>query len=289
MKKFLAAILTVAAVCLLGSANAQTTTDATLASKTYKFQHLLGIQASSVFEIQAVKGRSGKITIQAPEKTLEHIVVSEKGGVLILRVENGYNISNKKEGWFSRTKSLEGPVKVLAELPSVSELNLSGAATFFTKDNFSEKSCNIDLSGASKARFAKLRADYLDIDLSGASQLVVTGSSDKVKVDLSGAAKLFLNSNISEKLAADLSGASLLAITGKTDHTDLDCSGASHLEGKDFQTKELSVDLSGATKVQITALKKISGDVSGAASLIYYGDPDKVLLQKSRGASVSHK
>ena len=299
MKKIFASLLLVSAILFAATSNAQNSksskvivvnsSDESLAGKTYKFSSLTGVRAGGVFEIEVTRGRSGKVTVYAPAKTLEHIIVSESGGVLTLRVENGYNISDRSSGWFSRTKNLKGPVKVTADLPSLTVIDLSGAAKLVSKESFSEKDSKIELSGAAKASLSKLSADFLNLELSGAAELVIAGSWEQVKCDQSGAAKLVINGNISNKLAADLSGASIIKATGKTDHTSLEISGAAAFKGTDFMTKELSIELSGASKAAITVAKRISGEVSGASSLVYHGDPDKVLLEKSRGASVTHK
>ena len=263
-------------------------TNTNLLTKTYKISDLRGVRAGSIFEVEVVKGGSGRITVSAPEKTLEHIIVSESSGVLVLRVENGYNFNSGSSRWLSKSKSLKGPVKVVAELSALQTIDLSGAATLSTKDNFSEKLCRIDLSGASKARLNKLSANEMFIDASGASELVSTGSSNIIKIDGSGASKLFLTYNI-EKLDADISGATKLNIKGAADQTVIDASGASSFDGESFQAKTVKVDLSGAAKTDIGVKKAISGEVSGASSLVYRGDPDKVILEKSRGASVSRK
>ncbi|MBO7562596.1 MAG: DUF2807 domain-containing protein [Bacteroidales bacterium] len=299
MKKIFASLLLVSAILLAASSNAQNSksgkvivvnsSEENLANKTYKFSSLNGVRAGGVFQVEVTRGRSGKVTVYAPAKTLEHIIVSESGGILILRVENGYNISDSKNKWFSRTKNLKGPVKVVADLASLTKIDLSGAATLMCRESFSEKSCKIDLSGAAKARLNKLSADIIDFDLSGAAEVVIAGSWDRAKCDLSGASKLFLTGNVSDKLDADLSGASILNASGKTDNTALDCSGASIFKGSSFQTKELAIELSGASKADINVTKRISGEVSGASTLVYHGDPDKVLIERSRGAAVTHK
>ena len=258
--------------------------DENLSTKSYKISSLRGIQAGSVFEITATSGNRGRVEISAPAKTLEHIIVSEKDGVLVLRIENGYSFGGTR--WFSNSKNLKGPVKVTVGLSALEVIDLSGAATLNVKDNFSEKTCKIDLSGASKTRI--LSANDLKIDASGASELVSAGSGNIITLDASGAAKLFLTYTADE-LKADLSGASKVSIKGAADKTSLDCSGASNFDGESFQTKTVRVDISGAAKAEIEVKKSITGAVTGASTLRYIGDPDRVILEKSRGASVSRK
>ncbi|MBQ6310819.1 MAG: DUF2807 domain-containing protein [Bacteroidales bacterium] len=257
-----------------------------LTSKSYRFNELKGIDAGSVFDITVIADNSGLVTVSAPAKTLEHIIVREKNGILDLRIENGYSFGGNR--WPSSSRRLKGPVKVTVGLSALKYIDLSGAAKLTTKDNFKEKQCLIDISGASKVHLAKLSAEKLSIDASGAAELVTSGGSNSIVIDASGATKLFLTMSTS-KLNADLSGASNVNIKGVSDVTVLDCSGASIFEGEGFITKTATVDLSGASKTVIGVNKAISGEVSGASKLIYIGDPDKVILERSHGASVSRK
>ena len=287
MKKIFAALLLVSAILTALPSYAQN--DETLKSKSYKFSSLSGIEAGSVFQITVQKGRSGKVTVYAPAKTLDHVIVSESGGVLRLRIENGYNVGNGKKRWFSSSKDLEGPIKVAVEMPSLAKIELSGAATLHSKETFSEKNCEIELSGASKVRLGEVNANVLDLNMSGASELVLAGSYDIIKTDLSGATKTFLSSGSAKKVEVEISGASKLNLSGKAEVANLEVSGASHFEGSEFQAKEAVVEISGAAKAQINVQKRVSGEVSGASSFTYTGNPDKVILEKSRGASVTHK
>ena len=160
MKKIIASVLLISAMLFASSVSAQksgkvivvNSADENLSSKSFKFSSLQGVKAGSIFQIEVTKGRSGKVTIYAPKETLEHVIVSENGGILSLRIENGYSVGSGKKGWFYRNKNLKGPIKIAADLNSLSEIELSGAATLYSKESFSEKSCKIDLSGASKVR-----------------------------------------------------------------------------------------------------------------------------------------
>ena len=266
--------------------NSSDSKNESMVKKTYQFSELKGIRAGSVFEITVTGDDRGIVTVSAPARTLEHVIVNENNGVLILRIEEGYTFGGSR--WTSSRKRLKGPVKVTVSLSALKLIDLSGAATLVTKDSFRENQCRLDLSGAAKVRLARLSADKLSIDASGAAELVSSGNCNIINLDASGASKVFLTVNASN-LKADASGASKVNVKGSADQAVIDCSGASHFEGESFQTKNCTVDLSGASKTEIGVKKKINGEVSGASKLIYVGDPDKVILERSHGASVSRK
>lgn len=231
-------------------------------SKRLTYSNLHGIKAGSIFEIELVKGNNGKVTVSAPEKTMKHIIVEEKNGVLILRLDNTYRIRPKGDK--------VGPINVIAEVSSLSLIDLSGASKVHSKEHFRSNLCNIELSGATSAK--------------------LSCSAESIKIDLSGASYLNLNLNgTSESIDADLSGASAAKIKGNTEALYLDCSGASNFDGDELQAKVVSIDLSGASKAKVNVQKKLTGELSGASTLKYNGKPDKIILEKSRGAYVSPK
>ncbi len=231
-------------------------------SKRLTYSNLHGIKAGSIFEIELVKGNNGKVTVSAPEKTMKHIIVEEKNGVLILRLDNTYRIRPKGDK--------VGPINVIAEVSSLSLIDLSGASKVHSKEHFRSNLCNIELSGATSAK--------------------LSCSAESIKIELSGASNLNLNLNgTSESIDADLSGASAAKIKGNTEALYLDCSGASNFDGDELQAKVVSIDLSGASKAKVNVQKKLTGELSGASTLKYNGKPDKIILEKSRGAYVSHK
>ncbi len=261
--------------------SSNTSSNEELISKKLTFSDLHGIKAGSIFEVELVKGNNGKVTVSAPERTMKHIIVEEKNGVLILRLDNGYRIRPKG--------SKVGPINVIAEVSSLTLIDLSGASKVHSKEHFHSDLCDIELSGATSAKLT-CSAETIKIDLSGASILNLNGTSESLKAELSGASKLNLNlSSSSESIKADLSGASTAKIKGKTDALDLDCSGASNFDGDELQAKVVIIDLSGASKAKVNARQKLTGEVSGASNLKYNGKPDKIILEKSRGAYVSHK
>jgi len=52
---------------------------------------------------------------------------------------------------------------------------------------------------------------------------------------------------------------------------------------------DLNVDLSGASSAKITSVKSVKGDVSGASSLTYDGNPGVSNVSVSGAASVDRK
>lgn len=260
-------------------------TDGTTCKASFVFSEITAIKASSVFEVEVTKSNAGRVTVTAPKRTLEHIIVKHEGGALILRVENGYSFSSNKP---ARGKNLRGPIKVTVEAAKLSKIDLSGASKITLKDSFNEDECFVDLSGATNAKLGNLSARKMKYDVSGASSLIQNGSFTEVSIDASGASKVKITGNI-VTLDADISGASSVILNGKGESVNVDASGASVFSGEEFTVNNAKVDLSGASKGKIRVLRSIKGELSGASKLIYSGNPDKVMIERTRGTSLSHQ
>ncbi|MCJ8290622.1 MAG: DUF2807 domain-containing protein [Crocinitomicaceae bacterium] len=128
-----------------------------------------------------------------------------------------------------------------------------------------------------------------DFTLSGASSITLNNSlnDDNFTVESSGAASFKGEVDV-EKATIELSGAANIDLFGTATTADLDLSGASHLNDYDFKVDNLNIDLSGASSATITSLKTINGELSGASSLNYKGNPSIKRLSTS-GASNAYK
>ncbi|MEI9942873.1 MAG: head GIN domain-containing protein [Chitinophagaceae bacterium] len=116
---------------------------------------------------------------------------------------------------------------------------------------------------------------YKGIEISGACK--VYGQNDLtnpegIDIDMSGASKLVLNVN-SPKVNAGLSGASYAELGGQTKELILDGSGSSDFKCFNLIAENVSVGISGAGNAEVSASVKLDVEVSGAANIKYKGNP----------------
>jgi phage shock protein PspC (stress-responsive transcriptional regulator) len=112
------------------------------------------------------------------------------------------------------------------------------------------------------------------IKASGAVEYTVgTFSSDHLDMDLSGASKASIQKYTATSINATLSGASSATITGTTKTLKLNLSGASRFSGFDMASDDVVVEVSGASHVEVTAVKTLNADASGASTVSYKGNP----------------
>lgn len=147
-----------------------------------------------------------------------------------------------------------------------------------TKDPISHSTCmkihltvtdlkKIEISGAVDIRTNnKLTTESLDIDGSGAAD---------AKMELAV-----------EKLTIDCSGGSKLKFSGTAKEVHLDASGAVDLFAFDLVAESVHIEISGAGKAEVNVSKILNAEISGAGSVRYKGNPEKVMSDVSGAGSI---
>jgi len=198
------------------------------------------IHISNAFDVYITQGNEESLAVSASSKDdLARIETKVENGVLRIR----YNESKK---WWNSNKKLKAYIAV----KNLDDLRAGGA-------------CDVKIEGG-------LKVASLHLDLSGASDL---------KGDLT----------IEGELNANLSGASDMDVTGSAQSVVIDASGASDVKAYDFTTNTCSVDASGASGVRITVDKELSAKLSGASNVSYKGAALIRDIKTSGASSVSRK
>lgn len=245
-------------------------------SQTIPVSQLSEIKAGSAWKIVLTQGSVPSVRLEYDAGIARDLIVGVGGSTLYLYCDTSGKLfkSNKKRIAYITVTDLRdvklsgaSTLEVKNTLTSRGEfeLELSGASE---AKNFKVecKDFSVDLSGAS--------------ELSG-----VIKCAGKVEVDLSGASSATLdNALVSRELDADLSGASNLGLKGTANRVSLDLSGASEIRAKDFVAKSCEIEASGASEAEITVRGAVSLDVSGASTVDVWGKP-AINSMKSSGSS----
>lgn len=197
-----------------------------------------GINVSNAFDVYITQGNEEAVAVSAAElKYRDKIKVEVKAGILYIGYDEG------KMNWSNGNKKL----KAYISFKQIDQLKISGA-------------CDVYISGV-------LKADILNIEQSGAS-------------DLKG--KLAVN-----KLTVDLSGASDMLVTGTAVQLLVEASGASDFKGYELVSDICNAQASGASDIRITVNKEISAQASGASEVRYKGEGVIKDLRSSGSSTVS--
>lgn len=197
------------------------------------------INVSSSFDVYLTQSNEEAVAVSAAEtKYRERIKVEVKDSILFIKYDSEgkfWNNGNKK-------------LKAYISFKDINKLNISGA-------------CDVFINGT-------LKAKDLDISQSGASDL-------KGKLEVTG------------KLDINLSGASDMTVTGSAMNISIDASGACDFRGFDLVTETCNAKASGASDIKITVNKELSAHASGASDVRYRGSGVITDLKSSGSSSVS--
>lgn len=129
------------------------------------------------------------------------------------------------------------------------------------------------------------------LSASGASDVYVTGTikADDLNINMSGASD-FTGAVQANSLIVDLSGASDMTVTGGSVSTlKIEVSGASDFKGYDLQADNCSAKASGASEIKITVNKELSAHASGASGVHYKGNGVTRDVKANGASSISKK
>lgn len=199
-----------------------------------------GLYVSNAFQVTITQSDTEAVVVSASDKEdIQDIVTEVKNGILRISMQS-------KNSWFPKNRKLRAYVSAKC----LESIKASGAS-------------NIRIEG-------DLKVPVLSIGLSGAS-------------DMKG--RLF----VAGDMKINLSGASDLDITGTASHTTLDASGASDMDGYEFSTQTCDAEASGASSIQLTVDREVSARLSGASSMRYKGAAVIKNINTSGASKISRK
>lgn len=110
------------------------------------------------------------------------------------------------------------------------------------------------------------------------------GAPNIEKLNASGASRTTISNITGSGIDLDVSGASKVKLSGAASRLTADLSGASSIDATELQCETVSVDSSGASKAKVNASGTLNVESSGASSISYVGTP-ATINKKTSGAS----
>lgn len=192
------------------------------------------LDISSAFEIYLTQGNEESLVLEADDNILDKIITEVRGGTLKIYVKE--NIRHVKT------------MKLYIGFKMLEKIDLSGACDIKGEGTYKFNNIEFDASGASEISM-EFTADKVYLDMSGASEINFVGSANSMIVDVSGATDIYAQDFEVKVCSIDASGASTIKV---------------------FATEELNVDASGASTVRYKGQPSVSVDVSGASTIRRY-------------------
>ena len=177
------------------------------------------VEASGVVNVELTYQKERSVEVTTVTEYLSKIKTEVKDGVLRI---------------YSSDYLIKPKVTVKIGMDSLTAISSQGASKVKFTNAFPSKNIKVDMSGASNGYLNFLDAQFLDINLSGASKLEMEGSANKIQ---------------------------------------LEANGASNIDGDNLTAKEVSVEVSGVSKADVFATETFNGDASGASNIHCKGNP----------------
>jgi hypothetical protein len=187
---------------------------------------------------------------------------------------SGYNAINFST--FGKVNIIQGDTESLNIsgpdnlVPEISTTVSNGTLTIKTKDNISVTSIN----AVNMLTFTIVVKDLGSLLISGAGEVQVDMlSSPSLDLSMSGAGKVQMNQLTTDHLKVNISGAGGLDISGSATDTTIDISGAGGISAQNLQIQTANITISGLGSATLWVTNQLTGTISGAGSVSYYGSP----------------
>ena len=178
----------------------------------------LAISGSATFKL--VQGGEDSVFVEGDDEAQDAVRLDVDDGVLRVRPSGAWK--------FWRSKQL----LITVTARELKRIEISGAADVVAADSLTPKQLQVRISGAGSVRFDKLKADKLEVNITGVGNALVAGSADTLQVRISGRGA-YLGENLASKWA--------------------------------------TLSVSGAGDVKVWATKEITASVSGVANVDFWG------------------
>jgi hypothetical protein len=122
--------------------------------------------------------------------------------------------------------------------------------------------------------FTLVVTDLTSLSLSGLGDVQVEPlSTPSMSISISGAGNVVQNQIDTDNLNIQLSGLGGVNISGQATQAMIGISGAGSVDAPDLQIQSANISISGLGGATLWVTDQLTGDISGAGSVSYYGNP----------------
>lgn len=205
-------------------------------SMSYQFEDFDEVEMRALFDFEIQKGSSYSVELEGNERDLRKVSIEQQGDELMITYGKNWK-------WW-KDRGRDERIKVFIRMPELDHLTITGACkgdvTGFDNDEISMR-----ITGASDV-FTDVETEYMYVDLAGASELKLIGSSKNLEADVIGASELHSYDFDAEDVDVRVIGASTAKV---------------------FATNELEIEARGASTVRYRGSAVVSSDSKGLSTV----------------------
>lgn len=168
--------------------------------KEYTFRNgFESIEAESAFIINVVNAEAYKVGVNGQTKYLDNIEVYVEGNKLIIGYDNPRRLKLRD--------LTRDDIEITVYTPELTAVELTGACKFYM-NNFKQRHLSISMTGASYAKLSEIVVDDMEVELTGASEMILSGEGSNFQADLTGASHLNADDFKASNASVEAHGAS---------------------------------------------------------------------------------
>lgn len=218
------------------------------------------------------------------------VSVSSQNGTVSIK-EQGFDFKH----WWDRLKYRFGTTDVEITVPAGTVLSLKGnmdGATDLQLPSWEFGNMALIVRGSANIMGTNVSTQDINFDISGAANLMLSGSFKNINVSVSGSVNIEVNGTANSltshasgslDIAAnsficplvDLSASGSLgaSLSGSGEVLKLYTSGSGDLFAKNFTVEEADLGTSGSLDAEVSVSRQLTVKASGSATVYYWGDP----------------
>ena len=203
-------------------------------TRTLSYSDFTGVSVGWGMRLDITQSSSYSVQVTGDLDDLDDLKVAKRGKTLTFEMDRHF-------GWTRR-----GRISVEISMPTLTELDLSGGSVAHITMDIGGKSFAAHLSGGSSLE-GDLRCADVSFDLSGGSEVGVTGAAHNL---------------------------------------ELDGSGGSEFKLREFSVANVTVDMSGGSEAVVNMEGSLRASQSGGSELTYYGHATVEENESSGGSKI---
>lgn len=218
------------------------------------------------------------------------VSVSAQNGTVSIK-EQGFDFKH----WWNRLKYRFGTTDVEITVPTGTVLSLKGnmdGSTNLQLPSWEFGNMALIVRGSANIMGTNVSTQDINFDISGAANLMLSGSFKNINVSVSGSVNIEVNGTANSltshasgslDIAAssfvcplvDLSASGSMdaSLSGSGEVLKMHTSGSGDLYAKNFTVSEANLDTSGSLDAEVSVSRQLTVKASGSATVYYWGDP----------------
>ncbi len=224
-----------------------------IATKTITTGEYDKIKVNGSMDVEMVKGKEGKITVETDDNLLDLVEIRLENDVLVVDMKDNSSYSTRKG------------ILVTIPVVEISSVSLNGSGDIWSKSRLHSNKLDVNLRGSGDINL-DAETPILDIVLQGSGDIEMDVKAAVVKVELDGSGDIELE--------------------GTTEKLGIRLQGSGDVESKDLVASDVDVRIQGSGDVTVTSMGKLTADVGGSGDLVYNGNPEQTKMTTSGAGEI---